>query len=99
MRPAILVFALLLLAACESDKPAAKPAASGAAPAGTAKEEAASAAAPDAKGRTSFVQCLDLIREKRYPEALPVCREALDDKPDDPQLKRAIEIAESGGEG
>lgn len=99
MRSAVLVLALLFLTACESDKtPAGKPAPG--APAGAAKEApaAAAAAAPDSKGRDPFVHCLDLIREKRYPEALTVCREAEKSNPNDPQIKRAIDIAESGGE-
>ena len=97
MRRVILVLGLLFLAACETNQPgstAAPPA---------AQEGAPQAAAPasdqpvDAKGRTPFVHCIDLIREKRYPEALSVCEDAKKSNPNDPQIQKAIEIAKSGG--
>jgi hypothetical protein len=98
MRPAILVLVLLFALACQSEKPTAS------APAAAEKKQeaappAAAGSAPDAKGRSPFVHCLDLIREQRYPEALTVCREADKANPGDPQVQRAIEIAEAGGEG
>jgi Flp pilus assembly protein TadD len=97
MRTATLVLTLLLLTGCESDKQAAAPTSAGAEKSSEAAAPAAGEA-PDAKGRTPFVHCIDLIREKRYAEALTVCREAQESNPNDPQIKRAIEIAESGGE-
>ena len=101
MRRVILVLGLLFLAACETDQHGS----SAAPPAGppAAQEGAPQAAAPasdqpvDAKGRTPFVHCIDLIREKRYTEALPVCEDAQKSNPNDPQIQRAIDMAKSGG--
>jgi hypothetical protein len=100
MRRLILVLGLLFLAACETDQHG-----STAAPPGP-EQKAPEAGAPassdqpaDAKGRTPFVHCIDLIREKRYTEALPVCEDAQKSNPNDPQIQRAIEIAKSGGKG
>jgi hypothetical protein len=95
MRTAILVLSLLLLAACETDKQSAAPA-----PGGSGQEAQAPPAdgqAAGAKGRSPFVHCIDLIRERRFTEALPVCRDAEKSNPNDPQIQRAIQLAESGG--
>ena len=48
----------------------------------------------DAKGRSSFIHCLDLFRERRFAEALTVCREAEKENPGDPQVLKAIELSE-----
>jgi hypothetical protein len=99
MRRVILVLGLLFLAACETDQHGSTtgpPA---------AEKKAPDAAAPasnqpvDAKGRTPFVHCIDLIREKRYADALPVCEEAQKADPNDPQIQKAIDMAKSGGSG
>jgi hypothetical protein len=99
MRRVILVLGLLFLAACETDQHGSTTAP----PAAQQQEGAPQAAAPasdqpaDAKGRTPFVHCIDLIREKRYAEAVAVCEDAQKSNPNDPQIQRAIEIAKSGG--
>ena len=94
-RPALIIVFLLGLAACKTDQPGQ-----------TASPDGAPAAAPveggapaDPKGRDSFTHCLDLTRERRYSEALTICREAEKERPGDAQLLKAIEMAEQGTGG
>jgi hypothetical protein len=60
---------------------------------GSEADEAAGGGAgspPDAQ----MVNCLNRFREKKYEEALAVCRQALASNPGDPQILKAIELSE-----
>ena len=100
-RLALSLFALLGIAACTNDQ--TNP--GGTSPGAPAGQEAAApagqeAAAPsDPKGRTPFIFCLDLIREKRFEEALTACQEAEKTNPGDPQILKAIEMAKENTGG
>lgn len=87
-RLALTIFVLLGIAACTNDQTSPTETTSGAPPADQA------VAPSDPKGRTPFIYCIDLIREKRFEEALTACREAEKSQPGDPQLLKAIEMAE-----
>jgi hypothetical protein len=108
MRRLALTLLLISLTACNSGQSAKTE------PNTSAEPAAAPAAGPggpggpgDAGDRTPFIHCLDLFRERRYAEALKVCREAEKLTPGDPQLLKAIELSEKetgqsagqGGEG
>jgi hypothetical protein len=84
------------------------------APAGQAAGEAAPAApsqpaarqpAPDIETTRAVLmdplvsECLDLIRESKYEEALPKCQEAGKKYPGNPEVEVAIEMAQLGGLG
>ena len=92
-RLALSLFALLGIAACTNDQ--TNP--GGTSPGAPAGQEAA--APSDPKGRTPFIFCLDLIREKRFEEALTACQEAEKTNPGDPQILKAIEMAKENTGG
>jgi hypothetical protein len=84
---------LLGISGCVNDEPQggqSAPAGHGAAPAGGPSE---------AKGRTPFTHCLDLIRERSYEQALTVCKDAQKTDPGNPEIQKAIQMAEEATGG
>ena len=98
MRRLVLIVMLLGIAGCVNDEPqGGQPA-----PAGQAAAPAPAGGAPSgANGRTPFTHCLDLIRERNYEQALTICREAEKTNPGNPEIQKAIQMAEEakGGGG
>ena len=95
MRRLAIIVMLLGIAGCVNDEPqggGAAPAGHGAAPAGGPS---------DAKGRSPFTHCLDLIRERNYEQALTICKDAQKADPGNPEIQKAIQMAEeaTGGAG
>jgi hypothetical protein len=95
MRRLALIVMLLALAGCVNDEPpGGQPA-----PANHAAAPAAGGAPSEAKGRTPFTHCLDLIRERNFEQALAICREAEKSNPGNPEIQKAIQMAQEATSG
>jgi hypothetical protein len=87
----LVLLTLLVLFACTGGEPAGQQES-------TVNEPAAEGAAgvpPDQQ----MINCLNHFREKRYDEALRICRQALASNPGDPQIMKAIELSEQALKG
>ena len=95
MRRLVLIVMLFGIAGCVNDEPpGGQPA-----PAGQAAAPAAGGAPSDAKGRSPFTHCLDLIRERNFDQALTICREAEKTNPGNPEIQKAIQMAQEATSG
>jgi hypothetical protein len=53
----------------------------------------------DARGRSPYTYCLDLIRERRFADALDICRKAESVDPSNLEIRHAVQIAQQNSSG
>jgi hypothetical protein len=83
----LVLLVLLVFVSCTGGEPTGQ---QESAPGGQAAEDVGGGGPPDQQ----MVECLNRFREKKYDEAIRVCRAALASNPGDPQILKAIEMSE-----